>query len=207
MMNICSLIVFPDTSSVTKPMKKPICAMRPFTFSAYGVNPCGPRYSLSSRMRRFSSRDEKVDLEVRESFLSFTSTAMRAARRERWGAGDVLSECDGETRAVRDRVAAEREGVNEETKAMVELTSDFRRGMWNEDGCSQTKGGGGGVAKLNTDAKALCFCYIQLMWVSGCVRVLLSNFHRKPYISERETVRMHIGLRKGAPAVGGKMDG
>lgn len=43
MINICSPIGLPETNSVTKPIRKPIMARRPFMRSAYGVKPCGPR--------------------------------------------------------------------------------------------------------------------------------------------------------------------
>ncbi len=54
MISICSPIVLPDAISVTSPITNPSCAMRPFTFSAYAVKPCGPRYSDSRRAMALS---------------------------------------------------------------------------------------------------------------------------------------------------------
>ena len=113
-MSICSLIGVPLAISVTSPMKKPIIATRPFTFSAYGVKPCGPRYSLSSLAARLSSSA------VKELFfgLCFVSSAMRNAAG--WAGGRVLV-IDG----VKDETVV-MSGAKVETNAVDETISQDR---------------------------------------------------------------------------------
>ena len=104
MISICSLIGTPDTISVTSPMKNPSMAMRPFTFSAYGVKPCGPRYSLSCLAFRLSaSRVKTSDF----AGLFFVSRAILGTSKE---AGRAESRVE-EAGEVKDEAARGASGV------------------------------------------------------------------------------------------------
>ena len=104
-MSICSLIGTPETISVTSPIKNPSMAMRPFTFSAYGVNPCGPRYSLSILAFWFSASRVKTSSVFPGLF--FVSSAIFATEKD---AGRAESRVE-EDEVMKEEVARGASGV------------------------------------------------------------------------------------------------